>query len=81
MPFLLLVTQYIKNNEILPFAKTWMDFEGIMLHEISQRERQILYDLLSMEYKKKKKRILPIQNKLVVVKHGGRAAKTPQIMF
>ena len=25
-----------KNEEILPFATTWMDFEGIMLSEISQ---------------------------------------------
>ena len=26
----------IKKNEILPFASTWMDLEGIMLSEISQ---------------------------------------------
>ena len=26
----------IKKNEILPFAGTWMDLEGIMLSEISQ---------------------------------------------
>ena len=26
----------IKKNEILPFAATWMDLEGIILSEISQ---------------------------------------------
>ena len=30
----------IKNNEILPFATTWMDLEGIMVGEISQREKE-----------------------------------------
>ena len=26
----------IKKKEILPFAKTWMELEGIMLSEINQ---------------------------------------------
>ena len=29
----------IKKNEILPFAMTWMDLEGIMLSEICQTEK------------------------------------------
>ena len=29
----------IKNNEILSFAATWMDLEGIILSEISQIEK------------------------------------------
>ena len=29
----------IKKNEILPFAATWVDHEGIMLSEISQAEK------------------------------------------
>ena len=29
----------IKDNEILPFATTWMDLEGIMLSKISQTEK------------------------------------------
>jgi len=29
----------IKKNEILPFAATWMDVEGLMLSEISQKEK------------------------------------------
>ena len=35
----------IKKNEILPFAATWMDLEFIMLSEMSDRERQVLYDI------------------------------------
>ena len=33
----------IKKNEILPTAATWMDSEGIMLNEISQREKDKYY--------------------------------------
>ena len=29
----------IRKNEILPFAATWMELEGIMLSEISQSEK------------------------------------------
>ena len=29
----------IKENEILPFATTWMGLEGVMLSEISQTEK------------------------------------------
>ena len=29
----------IKKNEILPFANTWVELEGIMLSEISQSEK------------------------------------------
>ena len=36
----------IKKNEILSFATTWMELEGIMLSEI--RERQISYDFTPM---------------------------------
>ena len=36
----------IKKNEILPFATTWVELEGIMLSEI--RERQISYDFTHM---------------------------------
>ena len=36
----------IKKSEILPFATTWMDLEGIMRSEI--RERQKSYDFTHM---------------------------------
>ena len=32
----------IKKNDILPFATTWMELEGIMLSEISQRKTKII---------------------------------------
>ena len=32
----------IKKNEMLPFATTWMELEGIMLSEISQRKTKVI---------------------------------------
>ena len=42
MVYIYIVKYYsvIKMNEILPFATTWMDLEGIMLSEISQTEEE-----------------------------------------
>ena len=31
-----------RKNEIMPFAVTWMELEGIMLSEISQRRTDII---------------------------------------
>lgn len=36
------------KNDILPFATTWVDLEGIKLSEISHTERQMPYDVTSM---------------------------------
>ena len=41
-----------KKNEILPFAATWMNLEGIMLSEISQRKTNIVWYHLYLESKK-----------------------------
>ena len=45
MWYLYIIEYYsaIKKNEILPFATTWMDLEGIMLSEISQTETDKYY--------------------------------------
>ena len=36
-----------KNNEIMPFAATWMDLETIVLSK-SETEKQIPYDVTCM---------------------------------
>jgi len=41
----------IKKNEILPFAVSWMDLEGFMLSEISQKTTNIVLYHLCVEYK------------------------------
>ena len=38
---------FMKKNEILPFATTWMDMESIMLSEITQTEKD-KYCMLSL---------------------------------
>ena len=35
----------IKKNEIMPFAATWMDLEIIIPSDMSERERQIQYNI------------------------------------
>ena len=43
----------IKKDEILPFVTTWMDLEGIMLSEISQREK-VKYHMMSLKRRRNK---------------------------
>ena len=37
----------IRKGQILPFAATWMELEGIMLSEISQAEKE-KYQMISL---------------------------------
>ena len=42
----------VKNNEIMPFATTWMELEDIMLSEISQRKLSYDFTLMwNLRYK------------------------------
>ena len=47
----------MKKNEILPFPATWMNLEGIMLRERSQRTKSIVWYHLYVESKKYNKLI------------------------
>ena len=38
----------LKKNEIIPFAATWMQLEILILSEVSQEEKDILYDITYM---------------------------------
>ena len=44
------ITYYsaLKKNKILPLETTWMDLEDIMLSEIGQTEKDILYYITYM---------------------------------
>ena len=46
----------IKMNKSLLFVTTWMDLEGIVVSEMSARERQILYHFTHMWNLRNKKR-------------------------
>jgi len=49
------ITQPLTMDGILSFAATWIDLEGIMLSEISQRKINTVGHHLSMESKKHNK--------------------------
>ena len=58
----------IKKNEILPSVTTWMDLEGIMLSEISQRET--LHDFTYMWNLKNKTNEQTQQNRTRLIETG-----------
>ena len=66
----------------MPFAATWMDLEIVILSEVSDRERQISYDIAYMwnlkkwykwTYLQNRNRVTDVENTLMVTrgKWGG----------
>ena len=43
-----IIQSFLKRQEILTHAATWMNPEDIMLSEINQSQRQILCDVISL---------------------------------
>ena len=60
----------IRNEEIMPFAATWMELEGIMLCEITQAKTNTVWYHLYMQSQKKKKTCLSYRNCRKVVSRG-----------
>ena len=63
-----------KKNKILPFAIAWMDLEGIMLSEISQRKTNTIQFHLCVEPKEQTKqnwnRFTDTENEQMVAGEG-----------
>ena len=53
------------KNEVLPFATTWMDLEGIMLSELSQIKTNTTWLHFYVEFKLQNK-LINTENKLLV---------------
>ena len=57
----------MRKEDILPFMTTWIYLEHIMLREISQKERQVLYGTTCL-WKLKKLHLLKTESKMVVTR-------------
>ena len=70
----------IKENEIMPFAATWMDLESVIQSKVSQREKEKyhmtslicrilkkLYKLISLQ---NRSRFMDLDNELMVASGG-----------
>ena len=56
----------IKKNAILPFATIWMDFEGIMLSEMSDKNKHCILTIIC-GIKKKKKQVSITKKKKIYI--------------
>ena len=61
----------IKKDEILPFATMWMDREGIMLYEMSDREREIVWFHSYVKYKTTTTQKKNEQSKCIAIENTG----------
>ena len=59
------------KKEILPFAITWMDLEGIMLSKISQTDKDKYHMILLTCGVKNKPKLIESKNRLVVGRGTG----------
>ena len=62
-----------KKNEIVPFATTWMDLEGLMLSKISETKTNTVLSHFHVESKEKQKTkqqatLIDTENRLVVAR-------------
>ena len=39
----------VKKNDIMPFVVKWIELETLMLSEVSQKEKEIAYDIMYLE--------------------------------
>ena len=60
------------NNKILSFPTTWIDLEGIMLSEVSQRK---INTVVSLNTNLKKKKNPPTKNRLIETESRGMVAR------
>ena len=86
------ITQPLKRRKILPFAKMWMNLEGIMLSKISQREKDKYYMIIiicrifrekkkSQAHRKKVEKWLPEAEEMGEMERGWPKCKVSVIRY
>ena len=70
----------MRKEDILPFMTTWIYLEHIMLREISQKERQVLYGTTCL-WKLKKLHLLKTESKMVVTRAWREEVLSREMVF